>query len=208
MTKIYVLILCFITFANAQDYKKDTIELHETILYDKSKFKLKRVGPDTKTKTVQVGLNSDINFKKDSLPKYIKEIAIPISAPNKEFTFQRINFNFSNSLQVDSVIVKVDLFSDLDNRPDKTILENPFNIVVKKGSQQDDIFTYDLRDYNIKHKGNFYIKVELLTKLESPIYLSAALLAKCLYKTKDSDKWQKTPLGITPAINADILIKR
>ena len=200
--------MCFVSFTNAQKIKNDTIQLNETILYDKSKFRLKRVGSDTKTKTVQVGLNSDINFKNDSLPKYIKEIAIPISASNKEFTFQRINFNFSNSLQVDSVIVKVDLLSDLDNRPDKSILENPFNIVVKKENQSNNIFIYDLRDYNIKHKGNFYIKVELLSKLEKPIYLSAALLAKCLYKTKDSKEWHKTPLGITPAINADILIKR
>ena len=52
MTKIYFLFLCFITFAHAQDDKKDTIELHETILYDKSKFRLKRVGPETKSKSI------------------------------------------------------------------------------------------------------------------------------------------------------------
>ena len=92
--------------------------------------------------------------------------------------------------------------------PDQSILQKPFEIVVKKEDQQDDIFSLDLRDLNIKHQDDFFIKVELLTKVDNPIYFSGALLAKCLYKTRDSDKWQKTPLGITPAINADILIKR
>ena len=208
MTKIYFLFLCFITFAHAQDDKKDTIELHETILYDKSKFRLKRVGSDTKTKTVQIGLTADINFNKDSLPKFTKEFAIPISAPKKEFTFQRINFNFSNSLKLDSILLKVDLTTMNKGMPDQSILQQPFEIVVKKEYQQDDIFSLDLRDLNIKYQDDFFIKVELLTKVENPIYFSGALLAKCLYKIRDSDKWQKTPLGITPAINADILIKR
>ncbi|MGV0922960.1 hypothetical protein [Empedobacter tilapiae] len=70
----------FIKFANTQDYKKDTIELSETILYDKSKFRLKRVGSDTKTKSILIGLTADINFNKDSLPKFTKEFAIPINA--------------------------------------------------------------------------------------------------------------------------------
>ncbi|MGV0922962.1 hypothetical protein [Empedobacter tilapiae] len=48
----------------------------------------------------------------------------------------------------------------------------------------------------------------MLTETEKPIYFSGVLLVNCLYKTRDSDVWKKTPLGITPAINADILIKR
>ncbi|QLL56808.1 MULTISPECIES: hypothetical protein [Empedobacter] len=208
MTKIYFLFLCFITFANAQDYKKDTIELHETILYDKSKFRLKRVGSDTKTKSILIGLTADINFSKDSLPKFTKEFAIPINAPKKEFTFQRINFNFSNSLKLDSILLKVDLTAMNNGKPAQSILEKPFEVVVKKEYQQNDVFSMDLRDLNIKYQDDFFIKVELLTEVEKPIYFSGALLAKCLYKTTDSDVWMKTPLGITPAINADLLIKR
>ncbi|MGL5234179.1 MAG: hypothetical protein ACRC8Z_05415 [Empedobacter falsenii] len=51
----------------------------------------------------------------------------------------------------------------------------------------------DLRDLNIKYQDDFFIKVELLTEAEKPIYFSGALLAKCLYKTTDSDVWEKTP---------------
>lgn len=78
-------------------------------MYDKSKLRLKRVGSDAKIKTVQIVLTADINFNKDSLPKFTKEFAIPINAPKKEFTFQRLNFNFSNSLKLNSIILKVDL---------------------------------------------------------------------------------------------------
>jgi hypothetical protein len=208
MTKIYLLILCFVSIANAQDFKKDTIELNETVLYDKSKFRLKRVGHDTKTKAVQIGLTDDINFKSNSAPKYIKEIAIPINAPKKEFTFQRLNFNFGSLIAVDSIVFKVDLFSDKKGLPNQSILSKPIEIVVKKDDQHENVFSYDLRNFDIKYQDDFFIKVEMLTKLERPIYFSAALLSKCLFRSTTSDEWEKTPLGITPAINADILIKR
>lgn len=208
MTRIYFLILCFVSFANAQQIKNDTIELNETILYDKSKFKLKRLGADTRTKSILIGLTADINFDKDSLPKFTKEFAIPMNAPKKEFTFQRINFNFSNSLKLDSIVLRIDLMTIDNGKPYQSILEQPFEVVVKKEFQHDNVFSMDLRELNIKYQNDFFIKVELLTAVEKPIYFSGALLAKCLYKTTDSDKWEKTPLGITPAINADILIKR
>lgn len=50
--------------------------------------------------------------------------------------------------------------------------------------------------------------MELLSKIEKPVYFSAALLGKCLYKSTRSSQIKKTPLGITPAINADILIRK
>lgn len=208
MTKIYFFILCFAAFANAQQIKNDTIELNETMLYDKSKFKLKRLGSDTRTKSILIGLTADINFNQDSLPKFTKEFAIPMNAPKKEFTFQRINFNFSNSLKLDSIVLRIDLMTIDNGEPNRSILEQPFEVVVKKEFQHDNVFSMDLRELNIKYQNDFFIKVELLTAVEKPIYFSGALLAKCLYKTTDSDKWEKTPLGITPAINADILIKR
>lgn len=208
MAKIYLLFLFILSFANAQDFKKDTIQLNETILYDKSKFKLKRVGSDTKTKAVQIGLKVYIDLFKDSIPQFIKEIAIPLNAPKKEYTFQRLNFNFSESIKEDSIVLKVDLFTNKDGIPEKSLLNNRFEIVIKKEDQNDNIFTLDLRNYKIKSQGDFFIKVELLTKSDKPIYFSGALLAKCLYRAKDSDKWRKTPLGLTPSINADILIKK
>ncbi|MGU9939582.1 hypothetical protein ACNFNZ_13530 [Empedobacter brevis] len=57
-------------------------------------------------------------------------------------------------------------------------------------------------------KNNFFIKVELLTEVERPVYFSSSLLAKCLYRREKSEQWQKIPLGATSAINVDILIKR
>ena len=124
MAKIYFLFT--LSFANAQDFKKDTIQLNETILYDKSKFKLKRVGSDTKTKAVQIGLKVYIDLFKDSIPQFIKEIAIPLNAPKKEYTFQRLNFNFSESIKEDSIVLKVDLFTNKEGIPEKSLLNNPF----------------------------------------------------------------------------------
>ncbi|WP_334124140.1 hypothetical protein [Empedobacter brevis] len=195
-------------FVNAQDIKQDTIELNETVLYDKSKFRVKRLGADTKTKTILIGLDADTNFTQDSAVKFIKEIAIPINAPKKEFTFQQINFNFSHPIKEDSVILKVDFSRNLRGLSEKSILEKPFEVVVKKEAQHDNIFTMDLRDYRIKYQDDFFIKVELLTEVERPVYFSSSLLAKCLYRREKSAQWQKTPLGATPAINVDILIKR
>ena len=208
MIKIYFLILCFVSIVNAQDFKKDTIELKDTILYDKSTFRLKRLGSDTRTKTVQIGINSDINMKNDSEPKYIKEISIPLNAPKKEFTIQRVNFNFSNPLKVDSIIIRLDLMTEHKGNPNESLLKEPIDIVIRKKDQHENIFTYDLRDLNIKNADDFQIKLMLLTKVDKPIYFSGAHLAKCLYKTEQSTNWEKSPLGITPAINADILIKR
>lgn len=209
MKHVYAIILFLLVgLCNAQDLKKDTIELNETIFYDKSKFKLKRVGHDTKTKSILIGLTADINFKKDSLPEFIKELIIPIKTTNKEYTFQRLNFNFSDQIKDDSILLKVDLYASKKGELDKSLLNEPMQAVVKKSKQHENIFTIDLRDLNLKHRGDFFISMELLSKIEKPVYFSAALLGKCLYKSTRSSQIKKTPLGITPAINADILIRK
>ena len=45
-----------------------------------------------------------LEVKHSKHDEFTKEFAIPINAPKKEFTFQRINFNFSNSLKLDSIL--------------------------------------------------------------------------------------------------------
>lgn len=133
MKHVYAIILFLLVgLCNAQDLKKDTIELNETIFYDKSKFKLKRVGHDTKTKSILIGLTADINFKKDSLPEFIKELIIPIKTTNKEYTFQRLNFNFSEQIKDDSILLKVDLYASKKGEFDKSLLNEPMQVVVKK----------------------------------------------------------------------------
>ena len=60
--------------------------------------------------------------------------------PKKEFTFQRLNFNFSNILKLDSIILKVDLTTMNNEKPNQSILKKSFEIVVRKEYQQNDIF--------------------------------------------------------------------
>lgn len=209
MKQLYFLFFVFFfSFSFAQELKKDTIQLQETILYDKRKFKLKRVGHDTKTKSILIGLSADANYKKDSLSEFIEEFAIPIKTTKKEYTFQRLNFNFSHPIKEDSIVLKVDLYSSDKGDMAKSLFKEAMQVVVKKEYQLENVFTLDLRDLNLKHRGDFFIRLELLSKIEKPVYFSAALLGKCLYKSADSKEWKKLPLGVTPAINADILIHR
>ncbi|MGV0922961.1 hypothetical protein [Empedobacter tilapiae] len=78
--------------------------------------------------------------------------------PKKEFTFQRLNFNFSNILKLDSIILKVDLTTVNNEKPNQSILKKSCEIVVRKEYQQNDIFSMDLRDLNIKYQDDLLLK--------------------------------------------------
>ena len=111
-------------------------------------------------------------------------------------------------MKLDSIILKVDLTTMNNEKPNQSILKKSFEIVVRKEYQQNDIFFDGFAWFEYKVSRWSFIKIELLTETEKPIYFSGVLLVNCLYKTRDSDIWQKTLLGITLVINVDILIKR
>ncbi|MBF0597559.1 hypothetical protein [Faecalibacter rhinopitheci] len=205
--KIYTLfILTFFTFiAHAQQLDQDTINLNETVLFDKTKFKLKRVGPDTKSKTVLVGLKADLNMKKDSLPKIVKGFSVYINAPKKSYTVEQLNFNFGNLLTED-VKLKIDLRKQLDS---ESLLEKPLFLTINQDQQDEEhVFHYNLKEQNIKGNDAFYIYVELLEESQKPVFFNAAMFSKCYYQPENDKQWHKTPLGIAPSINADLLIKK
>ena len=208
MRKIYFIFLCLLSFVYAQNLDHDTIDLKETVLFDKAKFKLKRVGPDTKTKTILVGLKADLNMKNDSMPKIVEGLAVYINALKKEYTIKQLNFNFSNSIE-DTLRLKVDLLSNINDKPNQSILSEPIYLnLTQKNQDVDQTYHLNLEYLNLKYKEEFYIYVELLNQKDKPIYFSGAMLNKCFFTTETNKLWQKTPLGISPAINADLLIKK
>lgn len=194
MTKIYLLLFCFISIVNAQSIVHDTIDLKESIVYNKQKYKLKKFGPDAKSKTVLIGLKADFNFKKDSLPKIVKCFAVQIKAPKKDYLIEQLNFNFDYTLSHE-VKLKVDLIEDIKTDQMKSLLKAPIYLSITNATQDDEnVFHYSLKDIGLKHKDEFYIYVELLEDLEKPVYFSGAFFSTSYYQSENQEKWTKVPL--------------
>ena len=208
MTKIYFFFLCFITFANAQDYKKDTIELHETILYDKSKFRLKRVGPETKSKSICLQFSTIKDSVKWNKP--IIESFIQVNAPKKDFIVKAINFNFSYPPKEESFKLNLKLYKSSKNTPVDTVFFEKNNIEISPSDIVNQSYKLDLTDDNISYNDEFYISV-LMTKrlVDEFVCLSGVILSNGFTRNLTTNGgFEKNPLGAKPSVNADLLIKR
>lgn len=209
MKNLYMIFfLWFTSMGYAQLLPKDTIDLKETVLYDKSKFKLKRFGPDSKSKTILVGLKADLNMKSDLVPQIVKGFAVFINAPKKEYNIEQLNFNFGIPLD-HPVQLKVDLVEQLEDSLAASFLNEPILLTLTpQDLDEENVYHLNLRTFNLKHKAEFYIYVELMDNLDHPTYFSGAIFSKCFYQPENEEKWYKVPLGISPSINADLLIRR
>ena len=208
MKKIYFFVLGLLSFVYAQNIERDTIDLKESIVYNKAKYKLKRFGPDTKSQKVLVGLKADLNMKNDSMPKIVKGFAVYINAPKKEYSVEQLNLNFGNKLE-NPIRLKIDLVQNIKEENRKSLLKEPLFLTISNENQdEENVFHYNLKELSLKNKDEFYIYVELLEELEKPTFFSAALFSKCYYQPEDQNVWHKTPLGISPSINVDLLIKK
>lgn len=208
MAKIYLLFLFILSFANAQDFKKDTIQLNETILYDKSKFKLKRVGPETKSKSIcmQFGTVKDsIKWNKPSIESFSF-----INSPKKEFTIKAINFNFSYPPEKESLRINLKLYKSNENTPIDEIFFERNNIEINPEDIVNQVFSIDLSNENITYNDEFYIGVQSIKKLQDEFVCLAGVILSNGYTRNltTGDGFEKNPLGAKLSVNADILIKK
>ncbi len=208
MTKIYFLFLCFNTFAIAQETKKDTIELNETILYNKSKYKLKRIGPETKSKSICL----QIPTIKDSVKwdKPIIESFIQVNAPKKEFIVKAINFNFSYPPKEESLKFNLKLYKSYKNSPIDSVFFEKNNIEIFPDDIINQSYNLSLIDDNINFNDKFYISIVVTKRLvDEFVCLSGILLSNGFTRNLTTNGgFDKNPLGAKPSVNADILIKR
>lgn len=208
MAKIYLLFLFILSFANAQDFKKDTIQLNETILYDKSKFKLKRVGPETKSKSIcmQFGTVKDsIKWNKPSIESFSF-----INSPKKEFTIKAINFNFSYPPEKESLRINLKLYKSNENTPIDEIFFERNNIEINPEDIVNQVFSIDLSNENITYNDEFYIGVQSIKKLQDEFVCLAGVILSNGYTRNltTGGGFEKNPLGAKLSVNADILIKK
>ncbi len=208
MIKIYFFFLCFITFANAQDFRKDTIELNETILYDKSKFRLKRVGPESKSKSICMKFNTikdSIEWKKPQVESYTF-----INSPKKEFTIKAINLNFSFPPKEETLFINLKLYKSSKNEPIDSVFFEKNNIKILPNDIVDQVFTIDLSNENLIYNNEFYIGLQSIKKLKDEfVCLGGVIFSKGYSKNLTTGTgFDKNPLGAKLSINADILIKR
>ena len=208
MAKIYLLFLFILSFANAQDFKKDTIQLNETILYDKSKFKLKRVGPETKSKSIcmQFGTVKDsIKWNKPSIESFSF-----INSPKKEFTIKAINFNFSYPPEKESLKINLKLYKSNENTPIDEIFFERNNIEINPEDIVNQVFSIDLSNENITYNDEFYIGVQSIKKLQDEFVCLAGVILSNGYTRNltTGGGFEKNPLGAKLSVNADILIKK
>ena len=208
MAKIYLLFLFILSFANAQDFKKDTIQLNETILYDKSKFKLKRVGPETKSKSIcmQFGTVKDsIKWNKPSIESFSF-----INSPKKEFTIKAINFNFSYPPEKESLRINLKLYKSNENTPIDEIFFERNNIEISPEDIVNQVFSIDLSNENITYNDEFYIGVQSIKKLQDEFVCLAGVILSNGYTRNltTGGGFEKNPLGAKLSVNADILITK
>lgn len=208
MAKIYLLFLSILSFANAQDFKKDTIQLNETILYDKSKFKLKRVGPETKSKSIcmEFGTVKDsIKWNKPSIESFSF-----INSSKKEFTVKAINFNFSYPPEKESLRINLKLYKSNENTPIDEIFFERNNIEINPEDIVNQVFSIDLSNENITYNDEFYIGVQSIKKLQDEFVCLAGVILSNGYTRNltTGGGFEKNPLGAKLSVNADILIKK
>jgi len=209
MKQIYFLFFfLFLSFCFSQKSKKDTIQLDETILYDKRKFKLKRIGPETTSKLVCLQFPTVQDSVKWNKLK-IESLTF-VNAPKKNFTIKSINLNFSFPPKKESVVFNLKLYKANKNEPIDTIFYEKKGIVIHPENIENQIFKIDLTEEKINYNDEFYVGIFIPKRLEDEfVCLSGVVMSNGYNRNITSGGgFEKNVLGMKPSINADLLIEK
>ena len=182
----------------------DVIELEEVKFYDKKKFKEKNVGPDSKSKSVFFNIITNGSDEEDNL----KEVAVYINSGKKRAKVLRINMNFAKYEHDFELPYRLVLYANNDGQPGEILNKKDIIGHFSKDKIVDQVFTINLEKHDLWIKGSFFISFQVLNnEYKKPINLSASMMHKSFLRST-YEQWQKLPMGLSPAINADLLIEK
>lgn len=202
--KFIVKISEFIESNHIIELSPDIINLQETVIYNRKKFKEKNFGPKSKSKNVFFNIAPNDSEEKESL----KEIAVFINSGSKRAKILRVNINFSKYEYDIELPFRIVIYKNNLGIPGEVINVNDILGNFSKEKIIDQVFTIDLEEYDLWIDESFYVGIQLLdNELKESVNLSASVLHKSFYRFYYND-WRKTQLSLSPAINVDVLISK
>lgn len=172
------------------------IELNETVIFSKSP-KIKKVGNN--------GSAVHIDFLSKSDENRIQEIAVRLKS-NKKAIINKINLGFKKLPKKDSLTIRVSVYNEKDNIPDKTISKEDLIYKITNDNLIDNIYSINLKEKKITVEGSFFISVQIYNESEEAVRFGAGFLGKNGYFRRSYKEWDKMPLKVSPQINAELII--
>jgi hypothetical protein len=157
----------------------DNIQLREVKITNR-KYKESILGNTTRSQSASAGFNSN------SLGH---EIGIVIKIKRSPTYLKQFNASLVNNI-IDSVRLRLNIYSVKDGIPDKNLLQQNIFITVKKNENR---IAIDLKPYHIMVEDKFFISLEWIQHTSGQgLMFSASLFSSPIIARETSqDKWEK-----------------
>lgn len=168
---------------NKQIYlSQKVINLKETIIKAKA-FKYRTLGVKASSKNIKTGVVATKGAECGILIKL-----------NKPAMIQTLNLNIAEC-EYDTVFYRLNIYSVKGNDIDTNVLQSPIYITITK-DQIKDFMSFDLKNYNIRVKGDFLITLEYVKDLgPGHIWFCSSLFHASYFRETSQAEWMSMPLG-------------